>query len=136
MPEDKLIIEILKQINFAVDRVILSCENINIANDFAISSDGMLRLESSCMLLSTIGESVKSLDKRTEGKLLNHYPSIEWKKIMGMRDIIVHHYFDIDIEVVFDVVKNKLPSLKLVIDKMINDLEKIIMIINKICYLQ
>ena len=71
MPEKELIIEILKQIDFAISRVILSCENINEANDFALSNDGMLRLESACMLLSTIGESVKSVDKRTDGKLLN-----------------------------------------------------------------
>ena len=123
MPENKLIIEILRQIDFTIDRIILSCKNISDANDFAISNDGMLRLESACMLLSTIGESVKNLDKRTEGKLLNLYPSIEWKKIMGMRDIIVHHYFDIDAEIVFDVVKNKLPALKLIMDKMIDEID-------------
>lgn len=41
---------------------------------------------------------------------------------MGMRDIIAHHYFDIDAEVVFDVMKNNLPAVKEVIDKMISDL--------------
>ncbi len=124
MPENKLILEILKQIDYAINRIIMSCGNINNANEFALSSDGMLRLESTCMLLSTIGESVKNLDKRTEGKLLSCYCSMDWKKVMGMRDIIVHHYFDIDAEIVFDVVKNKLPILKPVIDKMINDIEK------------
>ncbi|MDR1747408.1 MAG: DUF86 domain-containing protein [Tannerella sp.] len=118
MPDDKLIAEILKQIDFAIDRVITSCENITVADDFATSSDGMLRLESACMLISTIGESIKNIDKRTDGKLLANYPSIEWKKVMGMRDIIVHHYFDIDTETVFDVVRNKLPELKTVIEKM------------------
>lgn len=121
MLENKLIIEILRQIDFAIERVILSCKNISDANDFAMSNDGMLRLESSCMLLSTIGESIKNLDKHTKGKLLVLYPSIEWNKIMGMRDVIVHHYFEIDVEIVFDVVKNKLPALKLIIDKMIDD---------------
>lgn len=41
---------------------------------------------------------------------------------MGMRDIIAHHYFDIDAEVVFDVMKNDLPMVKTAIDKMIADL--------------
>ena len=41
---------------------------------------------------------------------------------MGMRDIIAHHYFDIDAEVVFDVMKNNLPAVKEAIDKMISDL--------------
>ena len=83
----------------------------------------MERLESTCMLLSAIGESIKNIDKRTDKKLLSNYQSIEWKKIMGMRDIIVHHYFDIDIEMVFDVVKNKLPNLKNVISQIIIDLQ-------------
>ena len=43
---------------------------------------------------------------------------------MGMRDIIVHYYFDLDTEIVYDVVENKLPALKTIIDKMINDIEK------------
>ncbi|MDL2230981.1 DUF86 domain-containing protein [Bacteroidales bacterium OttesenSCG-928-L19] len=121
MHENNLIIEILRQLEFAVNRIIDSCENIKTANDFNISNDGILRLESTCMLLSTIGESVKNIDKRTEGKLLIKYPTIEWKKIMGMRDMIVHHYFDIDIETIWDVVQNKLPELIIVLEKMITD---------------
>lgn len=121
MFEKSLVLEILEQIDFAVSRIMSSCENIKIADDFIASNDGMLRLESACMLLSTIGESIKNLDKKTEGILLIKYPSIEWKKIMGMRDIIVHHYFDIDAETVWDAVQNKLPELKLVIEKMIDD---------------
>lgn len=38
--------------------------------------------------------------------LLDKYPAIEWKKIMGMRDILSHHYFDIDAEIVFTFVMN------------------------------
>jgi uncharacterized protein with HEPN domain len=33
------------------------------------------------------------------------YPSIPWKKIMGMRDVIAHHYFEVDAEIVFNIVK-------------------------------
>ncbi|WP_293716764.1 HepT-like ribonuclease domain-containing protein [uncultured Parabacteroides sp.] len=39
-----------------------------------------------------------------------------------MRDIIAHHYFDIDADVVFDVMKNNLPAVKETIDKMITKL--------------
>ena len=38
---------------------------------------------------------------------------------MGMRDIIAHHYFDIDAVIVFDVMKNNLPAIKMTIDKML-----------------
>ena len=41
---------------------------------------------------------------------------------MGIRDIIAHHYFDLDEAIVFDVVKNKLPDMLSTINKMIKDL--------------
>ena len=123
MLNTELITEILNQIDFAIKRIISTCENINDSDDFALSNDGMLRLESSCMLLSTIGESVKNLDKHTEKKLLKHYKSINWKKVMGTRDVIVHHYFDIDAEIVFNIVKNKLPELQTVVEQIIKDMK-------------
>lgn len=45
-----------------------------------------------------------------------------WKGVMGMRDIIAHHYFDIDADVVFDVMKNNLPAVKKTVDRIIADL--------------
>ena len=35
----------------------------------------------------------------------------DWKGAMGIRDIIAHHYFDLDAEIVYDVVKNNLPQM-------------------------
>jgi uncharacterized protein with HEPN domain len=70
------------------------------------------------MLLIAIGESIKSIDKVTNKELLTNYQFIDWKGVMGMRDIIAHHYFDIDAETVFDVVKNRLPELKTTIHQM------------------
>lgn len=72
------------------------------------------------MLLIVIGESVKRIDKVTNKELLSFYPEIDWKGVMGMRDIIAHHYFDIDASIVFDVIKNNLPEVKVVIDKMLS----------------
>ena len=45
-----------------------------------------------------------------------------WKGVMGIRDIIAHHYFDIDESIVFDVVKNKLPGMLETINKIIDEL--------------
>jgi len=74
------------------------------------------------MLLIAIGESVKRIDKATDKKLLPQYPEVDWKGVMGMRDIIAHHYFDIDAEVVFEVMKDSLPTVKRTIDRMIAQL--------------
>ncbi len=58
----------------------------------------MERLESTCMLLIAIGEGLKGIDKITDKQLLR-YPEIDWKGAMGIRDIIAHHYFDLDGEI-------------------------------------
>ena len=88
-----------------------------------MSPAGMERLESTCMLLIAIGESIKGIDKITNKEFLTQYPEVDWKGAMGIRDIIAHHYFELDAEVVFDVVKNEFPNLLRTIRRMKNDLE-------------
>jgi len=58
------------------------------------------------MLLIAIGESLKNIDKMTDGELLLKYPTIKWKKAMAVRDVISHHYFDLDAEVFLRFAKN------------------------------
>ncbi|MDD3626560.1 MAG: DUF86 domain-containing protein [bacterium] len=57
--------------------------------------------------LENIGEAVKHIPDD-----LKQSYDIEWKKISGMRDIIIHEYFGIDAEIIWDIIKNKLPKLK------------------------
>lgn len=71
-----------------------------------------IKLDAACMVIIALGESVKTLDKQTDKKLLPTYPSIDWKKVMGARHIIAHHYFDVDAEEVFSIIKNDLEPLK------------------------
>ena len=84
---------------------------IHSVNDFLTTPVGLEKLDAACMVVIAIGESVKNLDKLTEGKLLSTYPSIPWSRVMGARDIMAHHYFDVDADVVFDIVNNDLNPL-------------------------
>ena len=70
--------------------------------------------------LEIIGEAVKHLPDKLTGK----YPDIEWKKIAGLRDILIHAYFGIDVEIVWDVIQNKLPELKDQISLILSKIEK------------
>lgn len=72
----------------------------------------MKNLAASCMLIEAIGEGVKQIDKFTDSKLLIERPEIPWKDVIGIRNHIAHGYFDIDSDIVFDVVKNNLDSLQ------------------------
>lgn len=85
--------------------------HIKQVNDFLTSPNGMTLLDSVCMKLLVVGETVKAIDKHTKGTLLSLYPSIPWSNIMGMRDIIAHHYFDIDANQIFNTIQEGVPSL-------------------------
>ena len=80
----------------------------------------MKNLAASCMLIEAIGECIKQVDKATEGKLLIERPEIPWKDVIGIRNHIAHGYFDIDGEMVLDVVKNDLDSLLEAVEFFIN----------------
>jgi uncharacterized protein with HEPN domain len=82
----------------------------------------MEKLDAICMQMIAVGESLKNLDKITGNALFSKYPEIEWKKVKGMRDIITHHYFDVDAEVIYDVCVNHIGKLEETIQRMICDL--------------
>ena len=117
-------IDILEDILSAIERVEERTKDIQTIDDFLCSSSGMVLLDATCMLLIAIGESLKNLDKTTEGKLLPTYPSIPWKNVKGMRDIIAHHYFDVDAGQILWIVKNEIGPLKIAIQFFINELKK------------
>jgi uncharacterized protein with HEPN domain len=122
MHDEELLYYSLKRIASTIERIINNSQAIDDSQYYVLSPAGMERLESTCMLLLAIGESIKGIDKMTQKQLLPNYPEVDWKGAMGIRDIIAHHYFDIDESIVFDVVKNKLPGMLETINKMIEEL--------------
>jgi uncharacterized protein with HEPN domain len=107
-----LIRHTLDKLSLAIDRLQERTVSIQTVDDFLATPGGMEKLDAACMVLIAIGETVKNLDKITEKKLLPTYPAIPWKNVMGIRDIIAHHYFEVDADVVFEIVNKQLASLK------------------------
>ena len=89
------------------------------------SDEGLDRLDAICMQLIALGESTKNLDKVTGGSLLPRYPNIEWRRLMGMRDVLSHHYFDLNEEVVFGVCAKQIPRLGQELERMLGDLDSV-----------
>ena len=85
-----MVYETLKNIEIAITRLQERTVQIHTADDFLLSPFGMEKLDAACMVLIALGECVKTLDKLTDKKLLPTYPSVEWKKVMGARDIMAH----------------------------------------------
>lgn len=120
---DKLLltIELLEQIEITIQNLLESTIDIVDLNELTKSADGMLKLNGICMSFIIIGEEIKRLDKYTEKQLLSNYPSIPWNNIMGMRDRLVHGYFKIDTDVIFDTLRNDISPLLTVIKQMRKD---------------
>lgn len=58
--------------------------------------------------LEVMGEAVKQVS----GDLKQKYPEVEWRSVAGMRDKLIHHYFGVDYDIVWDAVVNKVPTLR------------------------
>ena len=98
-------------------------EVINKADDFVSTPAGAMILDSIAMRLQVIGESLKNIDKVDPSYLLQ-FKTIEWEKIIKMRDLISHHYDTVNPEVVYDICLNHLPVLKSTITDMLKEFNK------------
>ena len=96
---------------------------VNTANDFLMSQNGMVLFNSTCMCLQSIGETIRQVDDRTDGRLFALYPLTPWKKIIGMRNFVSHEYFSIDPQVIFATVKTRLHPLLEDVRKVLADVE-------------
>lgn len=125
MFDKELALDSVQKIKTMLGLIVERTSVVETPNDFLCSPEGMLRLDAICMNLIALGETVKGLDKLTEGKLLINYPDVYWKGVMGMRDTITHHYFEIDTDVVFRTIEEDIPEMLPIVERMISDLVNI-----------
>jgi len=57
--------------------------------------------------LEIIGEAAKHIPAEVRAQ----HPAVDWRRIAGLRDVVVHEYFGVDIEIVWDVVTREVPAL-------------------------
>ena len=123
MFDKELVRSILLQVDEPIGRIATRTAGIHTADYFGSTPEGVERLDGIGVLFMAIGESVKNIDKITGGALLAEHPEIDWTGVKGFRDIIAHHYFDIDAEQVFWICKHDLQPLSAAIKAIIKEVE-------------
>jgi len=119
--KDRMILSTLEDIQTSIELIIQRCEGIKASDDFLDAEDGLVKLDSISMRLIAIGEGFKNIDKLSDNKLLTNYPNIPWKQVKGIRDILSHHYFDLDAETIFEICQNDISELLATTIKIIED---------------
>ena len=98
-------------------------ESINAIDQFSksINKKELIsdRLRQSAIIreIEVIGEAMKNVSET----LKNKYPEVEWKKIIGTRDKMIHHYFGVDLNIIWIIVKKDIPFLKKQMQKIKKD---------------
>ncbi|MEM6447421.1 MAG: HepT-like ribonuclease domain-containing protein [Cyanobacteria bacterium J06642_2] len=123
MSDLELLQELIRQIEEAIARIERRFIGIECAEDFISSEVGIDKLDSISMMLIWIGESIKKLEKCGGKTFLAKYPDVDWKGAKGTRDILSHHYGDVDAEVVFHICSRYLPEVKIAVQFIKQDLE-------------
>jgi len=122
MYDRELALEILTQIYESTHTILRRFEPVKSVEDFTDSDSGMEKLDAICMQLIAIGEGLKNLDKVTGNSLLPRYPQVEWQKAKALRDIISHHYFDVNAEAIYRVCRDHIANLGETIKKIIDEI--------------
>jgi uncharacterized protein with HEPN domain len=100
----------------SIGKISVYAKNFQIAQDFFMA-DNQVRFNASLLLLSNIGEHVGKISDETKTK----YSSIPWRQVRGLRNRIAHDYTGIDYEMVFDVIRNDLPSFQSAIENILKE---------------
>ena len=115
--------ELLQFILESISLIKKRFDGILSSDDFLASDDGLMRLDAISMRLQSIGEALKNIDKRDRDFLLEIADKTYWSNIIKTREIITHHYIDIDSETIFMICDEKLDDLENKISILLNKLQ-------------
>lgn len=109
--QNEMIVSTLEDIKYSLELIQRRVEHITSSDDFLETENGLEKLDSISMRLVAIAGGFKNVDKLSNNQLLLNYPNIPGKQVKGIREILSHHYFDLDAEVIFDICKEDVKKL-------------------------
>jgi uncharacterized protein with HEPN domain len=118
-----LLRERLERVLSILERVPRRFAKVTRPEGFISSDAGIDCMDSICMVLIAAGEEFKKIDRITEGQLFAQYPQVEWRGVIGLRDVLAHGYFQADPQQLYNVCQDNIPTLIEVLRQMIDDLE-------------
>ncbi len=109
----------LKSIEQTISHLIDWNKNIKSVGDYYSTQTGMQLLAANCTLITAIGEGINRINRIQPDFLQSNFPDIPWKAIIGMRNHIAHGYFELDGEMVYEVIAHEIAPLHSVIQSAI-----------------
>lgn len=122
MPDMTLVREKLQQIEESLNRIQRRSSKISSPEDFTANEDNLDKLDAIAMMLIAIGESFKKIDIETDGQWLTEYPEIDWRGVIGIRNVLAHDYFDIDAEEIYKICRRDVPQLLNTVQRMLRSI--------------
>ena len=110
--------ELLKYILESITLIKRRFSDINGSDDFLATDEGIDKFDAISMRLQSIGEALKNIDKREREFLLEVASKRYWSQIIKTREILTHHYIDIDSEIIYSICDENLEELEAYILKL------------------
>lgn len=104
--DKKNALELLEFIVESIQIVKKRMKPIQSIDDLLDTEEGQEKLDAILMRMQAIGEAIKNLDQRDKPLLVRHKEASYWSEVIKMREMISHHYLNIDAEIVFDTIKS------------------------------
>ena len=107
----EVLLDTLLQVKEAIENLLTWNEGITDMNQLLLSPSGTQAIAGNCMTIMAVAEGFRKIDKATDGQLLPLRPEIPWRQVFGLRNRIAHGYFDIDVDIISEVITGDLQPL-------------------------
>jgi len=112
------LMELLEFIQESIELIQKRFKTIHSVDDFLDDDEGLEKLDSIILRIQTIGEALKNIEKHQKGFLEQVASREYWSNIIKLRDLISHHYIDIDAETIYMICDEKMEELERNIQKL------------------